>query len=196
MPGDFAVLDAAEFVVLLPQIGLDNLGRRQEAQDGRVPFLELVPVGCGDGRSPIGPQPGADRAGAEREARAQDGATTDSVFGTVRSRFHAPVLLRLSHVQTATPTATTARPAGRGGPVGSPKRDEERRAILVRPAGGARRFPTQTESSCCCSPGFVVPLQRARAALARSPHTRSAGTFVAMARAYVYPPGKPRAVPA
>ena len=34
--GDFAVLDAGELVVLLPQIGLDDLGRSQEAENRRV----------------------------------------------------------------------------------------------------------------------------------------------------------------
>src|SRR4029077_11071694 len=33
---DFAVLDACEFVVLAPEIGLENFGRRREPEQGRV----------------------------------------------------------------------------------------------------------------------------------------------------------------
>ena len=33
---DFAVLDACEFVVLAPEIGLENFGRRREPEQGSV----------------------------------------------------------------------------------------------------------------------------------------------------------------
>jgi hypothetical protein len=35
--GDLIVLDAAELVVLLPQVGFDDFDRSQEAENGRVP---------------------------------------------------------------------------------------------------------------------------------------------------------------
>ena len=52
--GDLFVLDPGELVVLLPQIGLDQLGRSEEAENGRVPFGETVTCeGCGGvGRQP------------------------------------------------------------------------------------------------------------------------------------------------
>jgi hypothetical protein len=34
--GNFVVLDAAEFVVLLPEIGFEDLGSGEEPQDGRI----------------------------------------------------------------------------------------------------------------------------------------------------------------
>src|SRR5207237_10898438 len=39
--GDFGVLDAAEFVVLLPQIGFDDFCCRQESKNVRVSHREL-----------------------------------------------------------------------------------------------------------------------------------------------------------
>ena len=38
----FAVLDPAELVVLLPQVGLEKLGRSQELENRHVPFGEAV----------------------------------------------------------------------------------------------------------------------------------------------------------
>jgi len=40
--GNFAVLDPGELVVLLPEVGLDQLGRGQEAQNRRVAFGEAA----------------------------------------------------------------------------------------------------------------------------------------------------------
>ena len=40
--GDFAVLDARQLVVLLPHIGLEDLGRSQEAKNRRVAFGEAL----------------------------------------------------------------------------------------------------------------------------------------------------------
>jgi len=40
--GDLLVLDAGELVVLLPQIGFDQLGSSQEAENGCVPFGETA----------------------------------------------------------------------------------------------------------------------------------------------------------
>ena len=41
-PGDFAVLDAGKFVVLLPQVGLEDFRRCQKTQDGRVTLGEAA----------------------------------------------------------------------------------------------------------------------------------------------------------
>ena len=40
--GDFAVLDAGELVVLLPQVGLEDLGRGQEPENRRVALGEAA----------------------------------------------------------------------------------------------------------------------------------------------------------
>jgi hypothetical protein len=40
--GDFAVLDPGELVVLLPDIGLDDLGGGQEAKNRRVAFRQAA----------------------------------------------------------------------------------------------------------------------------------------------------------
>jgi len=40
----FAVLDPAELVVLLPQVGLENLGRRQELQNRDVALAETLTI--------------------------------------------------------------------------------------------------------------------------------------------------------
>jgi hypothetical protein len=37
-PRDFAVLDPCEFVILDPEIGFENFGRRREPEHGRVPW--------------------------------------------------------------------------------------------------------------------------------------------------------------
>jgi len=42
-----AAVDSADLVVLLPEVGLDNLGRRQESQDRRVAGGERAGVGFG-----------------------------------------------------------------------------------------------------------------------------------------------------
>jgi hypothetical protein len=63
--GQLAVRDPAELVVLLPQVGLEELGRRQELEDGHVSFSE--PAG-GGGRRSSEQAAGADRAGSHRGA--------------------------------------------------------------------------------------------------------------------------------
>jgi hypothetical protein len=40
--GDFAVLDAGELVVLLPKIGLDELGRGEEPENRRVALCQAT----------------------------------------------------------------------------------------------------------------------------------------------------------
>ena len=50
--GHLAVLDAAQLVVLLPQVGLENLGRGQEPQDRRISLTE---VALGEGRTTPSP---------------------------------------------------------------------------------------------------------------------------------------------
>ena len=56
-----AILDPAQLVVLLPQVGLENLGRGQEPQDRRIALTE---VALGERRSD--PQPTrSEHAGSE-----------------------------------------------------------------------------------------------------------------------------------
>src|SRR5881275_516366 len=40
----FAVLDPAKLVVLLPQVGLENLGRGEELQNRHVALAEALPM--------------------------------------------------------------------------------------------------------------------------------------------------------
>ena len=78
---DLAVLDAGELVVLLPQIGLDDLGRSQEPENRRVIACETA--AC-KGQWRIGQQPpGADGC-SHRGSPDQEGATGRRTFGLVR----------------------------------------------------------------------------------------------------------------
>ena len=88
--GHFAVLDAAELVVLLPGIGLEDLGRGEELENRRVSRGEAA--AC-KRRRRIGQQPpGADSSCSGRGALEQEGATGVEIpFG----RFHAFSLLRV-----------------------------------------------------------------------------------------------------
>ena len=47
---DFAVLNASQFVVLLPQIGFDDFDRSQEPENGDVSFGETATTFFGEGR--------------------------------------------------------------------------------------------------------------------------------------------------
>src|SRR5258708_40088146 len=49
--GDFAVLDSAEFVVLLPEIGFEDFGCGQEPKDGHITYGNDVGALRGFGRS-------------------------------------------------------------------------------------------------------------------------------------------------
>jgi len=58
---DFTVLNSSEFVILLPQIGLEDLSGRQKPENGRVSFCELstLLVLLAEERNPMGEQSGA-----------------------------------------------------------------------------------------------------------------------------------------
>jgi hypothetical protein len=49
-PWDFAALDASQFVVLLPQIALDDFDRSQEPENGHVSVCETATAFFGEGR--------------------------------------------------------------------------------------------------------------------------------------------------
>jgi len=49
-PWDFAVLDAPQFVVLLPQIGFQDFGRREEPENGHVALGETATLCFGESR--------------------------------------------------------------------------------------------------------------------------------------------------
>ncbi len=49
-PLDFAVLDASQFVVLLPQIAFDDFDRSQEPENGHVSLGETATAFFGEGR--------------------------------------------------------------------------------------------------------------------------------------------------
>jgi hypothetical protein len=104
--GNFTVLDAGELVVLLPQIGLENLGRSQEPENRRVPprepavfvvgFVGLVPLVvllAGEGRRPFGHQPGARSCGSCRGPCEQERTTAGRTL-LIRSQFHDPLPAR------------------------------------------------------------------------------------------------------
>src|SRR6266702_4945591 len=70
-PWDFAVLDASQFVVLLPEIGFEDFGRRQEPENGRVSRCETATTFFSEGRYPIDHEGGADGScSSYRESRA------------------------------------------------------------------------------------------------------------------------------
>jgi hypothetical protein len=48
-PWDFAVLDASQFVVLLPQVTFDDFDRGQEPENGDVSFGETATALFGEG---------------------------------------------------------------------------------------------------------------------------------------------------
>src|SRR5260370_4212776 len=77
--GDFAVLDSPEFVVLLPQIGFEDFGGGQEAQDGHITYRNDATALRGFGRSC---QQGAGGQGCPSHAQAfEEGAALDAVLG-------------------------------------------------------------------------------------------------------------------
>jgi hypothetical protein len=60
---DFAVLDPSELVVLAPEIGLEDFGRRREPEQGRVSRRDTAACSC--------------RSGVNKKSRA-DCSRTDS----------------------------------------------------------------------------------------------------------------------
>ena len=83
-PGDFLILDAAELVVLLPEIGFEYFECRKEPEYGHVSFCYGTAAFRGQGgwRS-IDKQSGAERSGTEREARSQEVPAAGEVGGPV-----------------------------------------------------------------------------------------------------------------
>ena len=75
--GNFAVLDAAELVVLLPQIGFDDFCCRQESENGRVSLRETATRTY---RWDISQQPSADGPCSDGERSAQKGTAADRIF--------------------------------------------------------------------------------------------------------------------
>src|SRR6266849_977570 len=72
-PCDLAVLDAAELVVLLPQIGLEGLSSGQEAENRRVSRRQTA---TSEGRRGIGQQPPrADGSCSKCESAEHEGTT-------------------------------------------------------------------------------------------------------------------------
>jgi hypothetical protein len=63
---NFAVLDTAEFVVLLPRVRLEDLECSQEPQNGRVPPRETRALLVGEDGYSFSQQPGADGSGSHR----------------------------------------------------------------------------------------------------------------------------------
>jgi hypothetical protein len=88
--GDFAVLDAGELVVLLPQIGLEDLGRGQEPENRLVSRGEAA---MRQGRCGIGQQrPRADGSRSDRGSLEQEGAAIGQML-RLCGRFHDLLLL-------------------------------------------------------------------------------------------------------
>jgi hypothetical protein len=61
--GVLAVLDAAQLVVLFPQVGFEDFGGRQEPEDGHIAWGETTTGWCGERRHPLGQQFCADSSG-------------------------------------------------------------------------------------------------------------------------------------
>ena len=67
--GDFAVLDAGQLVVLLPEIRLEDLGRSQETENRGIAFREAA---ARTRRGGVGQQPRADGACSDRSSLEQE----------------------------------------------------------------------------------------------------------------------------
>jgi hypothetical protein len=79
--GNFAVLDASQLIVLLPQIGFEDFRGSQEAENSDVPFGEATPVCFSKHRKTIGQQSGADGACTSCEqSPTQKGAAACRIF--------------------------------------------------------------------------------------------------------------------
>ena len=89
--GDFAVLDAAQFIVLLPQVRLDDLQRCQELKDSQIalgrPGVHRVRQGAARIQKPGAEQLRANRAdSADRQPRAQQRAAARQAPGLLGRR--------------------------------------------------------------------------------------------------------------
>src|SRR5919199_4059590 len=78
-PWDLPVLDTAELVILLPEIGFDDLDCGQEPEYGHVSLGDAAALRNCRGRRPVGQHPCAERSGSEREARSQEAAAAGEV---------------------------------------------------------------------------------------------------------------------
>jgi hypothetical protein len=133
--GDFAVLDARELVVLLPEIGLDDLGGGQEAENRRVALGEAA---GGERLRGIGQQPPRAEAGcSDGGALEQEGTATGQMlrwFACV----HDLLLLELAPYRTCHPIVLVSFDDG-----------DWRR--LIHPRG------RPTSIAGCWKPGFRLP---------------------------------------
>src|SRR5262249_14050447 len=101
-PRNFAVLDTAEFVVLLPRVRLEDFECSQEPQNRRVSLCETGTLIVGEGRYRLSQQPGADGSGSHRE---QEGTAAG---GTRRLREGLSHLIS-SFWESRKPQGTTGR---------------------------------------------------------------------------------------
>jgi hypothetical protein len=78
---DFAVLDASQFVVVLPQIALEDFDRSQESKNGYVSPCEIASSFFCESRQPIGQQSGADGScSSYHQSLEQKGTAASSIF--------------------------------------------------------------------------------------------------------------------
>src|SRR5579871_3122967 len=98
---NFAILNASQFVILLPQIGFDDFSCRQKAKDGNISFREIaIPVSpFGKDRRSIRQQPYAESAcSSNRETFTQKGTTAGNNFRVFSNMLHELFLVRLLRI--------------------------------------------------------------------------------------------------
>ena len=96
--GDLAVLDTSQFVVLLPEIGFEDFGRRQEPENVYVALGETTTSCFGQGREryPPGQQPGAEGScSSDREPFEQKGTAAGRSSQECPSLFYDFFFLRV-----------------------------------------------------------------------------------------------------
>jgi len=97
---DFVVLDAAEFVVLNPKVGLEYFRRRCEPEQGCVSRRYTATRSC---RGSVGQQSGADGSRSNGERFAQKGTATD---GTILALTKIIYCFHTYRIGTISPNAT------------------------------------------------------------------------------------------
>ena len=93
---NFAVWDSSEFVVLSPQIGFENFNCSQEPENCHISPCDPATSFFGEGRYPIGQQPGAEGScSSYRKSFEQQGTAAGRISRPLRVFCHDIFFLRL-----------------------------------------------------------------------------------------------------
>src|SRR5258707_15522130 len=97
---NFCILDAAQFVVLLPQIGLEDLCRCQEAENRDIPFRGAADFFFREDRHRTGQHTGAESAHPScRESSAQEETAVTNIFRLLCIVSHKTLFPRRSSIR-------------------------------------------------------------------------------------------------